>query len=95
MGMKAIFDQREALLGARFRFSPETQSVREGAVDRIVMQVLVVEGSALPMPRLEARVLRLIGGRGAIGLPDLRRSTLRLTKSGDLEAEGHGLEGRT
>lgn len=89
-----LSNQREALIAARLRFSPEAQSVREAAIDGLVKQSLALaKNNALNLPQLDKEVSRDVGS-GAVGLPDLKAALARLSRSGDVNATGHGLEGR-
>jgi hypothetical protein len=87
-----ISTKRQLLFSVRMRFSPQTQSVRELAIDKVIEQNLVIEGEhGSTVTEIEsAGSLCFLSGTAAIARLDLERGLTRLVKSGRVEALGDG-----
>ncbi len=85
--------RRSALLSARLRFSPETQPLRDTAIDNIVQQNLLLEESEGGLTVLEIErqgVVSFSGDRPVIMRGDLKGSLERLVSQGRVARSGEG-----
>lgn len=88
--------QRDALISAKMRFAPETQSVRESAVERLVKQVLFLSKTPLSLAQVETGVDRTVGeGLTAVQVHEVKGALRRLERANELTGQGEGLKGRT
>jgi len=86
-----IARKRSVLFSARIRFSPETQPVRETAIDKILEQnLLVADGDrGLTLQEIEQEgAICFAGGTPAISCLDMQRSLKRLVQSKRVIASG-------
>src|SRR5579859_1456373 len=84
---------RAVLAGARIRLAPESQPLREAAIDRMVMQALLYDGSTLPRTVRELQdrgALTLTGAPEAVRRADLQASLDRLVTQERVVATGDG-----
>jgi len=84
MNASDIARQRSVLFSARMRFSPETQPVRETAIDKILEQNLLVADSdgGLTLQEIEQQgAICFAGGTPAISRLDMQRSLERLIEA--------------
>lgn len=83
--------RRQLLFSARMRFSPETQSIREQAVDRIIEQNLALcdDDSGLSVWEIQDRkVVALPDGTAVLARDDIQAGLARLAKSGRVISDG-------
>jgi hypothetical protein len=86
-----IARKRSVLFSARIRFSPETQPVRETAIDKILEQnLLVADGDrGLTLQEIEREgAICFAGGTPAISRLDMQKSLKRLVQSKRVIASG-------
>lgn len=84
MNTSDIARKRSILFSARIRFSPETQPVRETAIDKILEQnLLVADGDGgLTLQEIEQQgAICFAGGTPAISRLDMQKSLERLTEA--------------
>src|SRR4030067_2367172 len=77
-----ILQKREMLFTVRTRFSPQTQPVKETAIDKIIEQNLLLSDSkyGLTLEDIQKQgVLSFASGNNAISSSDIRASIKRLT----------------
>jgi hypothetical protein len=87
MDMNELARKRSILFSARIQFSPETQAVRETAIDKIIEQNLLVADCAegLTLREMEAQgATCFVGGSPMISLQDIEVSFQRLAEAGRL-----------
>lgn len=91
MNTNDIARKRSVLFSARIRFSPETQPVRETAIDKILEQnLLVADGDrGLTLQEIEQQgAICFAGGTPAISRLDMQKSLKRLVGSNRVIASG-------
>jgi hypothetical protein len=89
--------KRSLLFSARLRFSPQTQAIRETAIDKIIERNLLAIHRLGCLTLEEIRQQTPIGfanGVPTISRPDLRNGLNRLSVAGRVLAEGEGHETR-
>jgi len=95
--VNSITEKRDLLLSARTRFAPETQSLRQAAVQKTVEQVLLrlENHQRLALPAIHEKLNRTLGNEtSVIGLPDVREALKVLVKENRVAGHGTGLDGR-
>ncbi len=83
--------RRQLLFSARMRFSPETQSIREQAVDRIIEQNLALcdDEVGLSVREIqERRIVALPDGTAVLHRDEIQRGIKRLVEGGRVIADG-------
>lgn len=95
--MDQLAEKRALLLATRMQFAPETQSLRDAAMERIVEQVLLLADpqTRLSIPQIEAALDEAMGGIGTARIGGVRRALTRLAQAQRVEGQGENLEGRT
>jgi hypothetical protein len=94
--VEEISVQRDALISAKMRFAPESQSVRETAVERLVKQVLFHSKTPLSLPQIETGVDHAVGeGLTAVQIHEVKKALGRLDRGKEVSGHGTGLDGRT
>ena len=84
MNTSDIARKRSILFCARIRFSPETQPIRETAIDKIIEQNLLIADSesGLTLREIDAQgTVSFAGGTPAISRLDMQKSLERLVES--------------
>jgi hypothetical protein len=84
MSVPDVQHKRAVLFSARLRFSPETQPIRETAIDKIVEQNLLLASSedGLTLQEIEKQgVINFSGGAPVFSRRDLQASLTRLASS--------------
>lgn len=84
MNLMDITCKRSILFAARIRFSPETQPVKDSAIDKIIEQNLLIADIEKGLTLREIReqgVVSFVGGTPAIIQADMRNSLDRLIKN--------------
>jgi len=87
----ALSSNRSVLACARVRLSPQTQPIREAAIDRMVQQVLVnhAPGTGVTAHELQrSDMLRVTGPASALTLTDVEHSLDRLASANKVHVEG-------
>jgi len=95
---EGITPKRLLLLSARTRFAPQTQSLKQAAVEKIVEQVLLAAQSdtSANLPEVEAKVDNALGvGVSAVHMRDVREALARLVTAKRVVGSGTGLQGRS
>lgn len=95
---EGITPKRLLLLSARTRFAPQTQSLKQAAVEKIVEQVLLAmqPDSAATLPEVETKVDSALGtGVSAVHRQDVREALARLVTAKRVIGTGTGLIGRS
>lgn len=91
MNISDIARKRSILFSARIRFSPETQPVRDTAIDRIIEQNLLIAQSdeGLSLEEIDEQgAICFAGGTPAISRLDMQKSLGRLVDGGRLIVSG-------
>lgn len=89
--------KRALLMSARARFAPETQTLKQAAIDKTVEQALLVtpEGVRLSLPAVHHKVDETLGNGSAISQGEVREALARLVRESRVEGVGTGLDQRT
>jgi hypothetical protein len=91
-----IATKRALLLSARTRFAPETQNLKQAAIDKTVEQVLLraPDTIGLSLPAIHTKVNQALGNGTVVGLRDVKNALTRLGGGKRVAGKGQGLEER-
>lgn len=87
--------KRLLLFSTKIRFSPETQPLRDTAIDKLIEQSLLLSDDGMTMKQLdEQNVLCFLQGTSALPRRDFEAALRRLTTSGRVRTQGEGVSAR-
>lgn len=93
---KDMAAKRALLMSVRTRFAPETQTLKQAAIDKTVEQVLLraPQGTRLSLPATHQKVNETLGNGSAIGESEVRQALTRLVAGHRVSGEGTGFDER-